>query len=89
MSIDTPAGCARRYDARARRAELAVNASAVLSAGGLLRQPELLALIPLSASTLWAHIRAGEFPPPVKIGKRAVAWRATAIRDYIAHLGNP
>jgi prophage regulatory protein len=48
-----------------------------------IRLPTVLARIGISRSTLWAWTRAGKFPPPVKIGPRAVAWRAREINDWI------
>ena len=36
----------------------------------------------LPASTLYAKIAAGEFPKPVKLGKRAVGWLSTDIDDW-------
>lgn len=36
----------------------------------------------LPPSTLYAKIAAGEFPKPVKLGKRAVGWLSTDIEDW-------
>lgn len=36
----------------------------------------------LPTSTLYAKIAAGEFPKPVKLGKRAVGWLSTDIDDW-------
>lgn len=49
----------------------------------LLRKSEVLRLCALSRSTLYAQIKAGEFPRPVRLGPRAVAWREKEIRDWI------
>jgi prophage regulatory protein len=38
----------------------------------------------LSRSTLYLLISRGEFPAPVKIGARAVAWESAAIDEWIA-----
>ena len=54
-----------------------------LPATGFLRLPEVLRFYPVSASTWWAGIRKCKFPAPVRIGERAVAWRAEDIRDLI------
>ena len=35
-------------------------------------------------STVYAMMARGEFPRPVRIGARAVAWRASAIDEWIA-----
>lgn len=38
----------------------------------------------LSRSELYRRIRLGEFPKPVAIGRRAVAWRDSEIQGWIA-----
>lgn len=38
----------------------------------------------LSRSELYRRIRAGEFPKPVAIGTRAVAWRQSDVEQWIA-----
>ncbi|MEJ0087938.1 MAG: AlpA family phage regulatory protein [Pseudomonadota bacterium] len=49
----------------------------------LLREPEVLALTKLSRSQRYRLIAEGLFPAPVKIGKRASAWKASAIRVWL------
>jgi predicted DNA-binding transcriptional regulator AlpA len=34
----------------------------------LLRLPQVLALVPVCASTWWAGVRSGKFPKPLKLG---------------------
>ena len=36
-----------------------------------------------SRSTIYAEMKEGTFPKPVKIGKRAVAWPSNVIDKYI------
>lgn len=50
---------------------------------GFLRLPQVLQFIPVSKSTLWAKVKEGTFPAPVKLGPRTTAWRAESIRQYI------
>ncbi|XHY18416.1 hypothetical protein SuNHUV7_32290 (plasmid) [Pseudoseohaeicola sp. NH-UV-7] len=38
----------------------------------------------LSRSSIYAMMDAGEFPRPIRIGKRAVAWPSTAIEAWLA-----
>jgi predicted DNA-binding transcriptional regulator AlpA len=45
-------------------------------------------LIPICRSTWWTGVASGRFPKPVRIGKRAVAWRASDIRELISTLNN-
>jgi len=46
-------------------------------------RPATPAIIPVSKSTWWAGVRTGRYPKPVKIGERATAWRAEAVRALI------
>ena len=49
----------------------------------LLRRPEVEACTGLSRSTIYEWMKRGEFPQPVKMGARLVAWRES---DVIAWL---
>jgi prophage regulatory protein len=51
----------------------------------LLRRTSVQAITGLSRSSLYAAVKAGTFPPPLKIGKRAVAWRTSDINTWIAN----
>ena len=58
---------------------------------GLVRLAAILAPrgpIPVSRSTWWAGVKAGQFPQPVKLGPRITAWRAEDIRA-LAETGVP
>ena len=50
----------------------------------LLRRPEVECQTGLTRSTIYRLMRAGEFPEPLKLGPRAVRWRATEIESWIA-----
>ncbi len=54
---------------------------------GFLRQPQVLAFVPISKSTLWRRIQARTFPEPVKLSERVTVWRAEDIRRWIAQQG--
>lgn len=54
--------------------------------GALLRLATIIGpsgLIPVSRSTWWAGVKSGRYPAPVKLGARAVAWRASDIASLI------
>lgn len=53
---------------------------------GFLRLPEVLKLIPVCKSSWWDGISKGLYPAPVRLGKRAVAWRVEDIRILIIKL---
>lgn len=54
-----------------------------LTANRLLRRPEVEDLVGLKTSALYANMKAGLFPRPVKIGKRGVAWRSADIAAFL------
>jgi prophage regulatory protein len=49
----------------------------------LLRRPEVEARTGLSRSTLYDWMKRGEFPQPVKLGARLVAWRESDIAEWL------
>ncbi len=50
----------------------------------LLRRTDVEVRTGLTRSTIYRLMRAGEFPEPLKLGPRAVRWRATEIESWIA-----
>ncbi|MBL8309871.1 MAG: AlpA family transcriptional regulator [Burkholderiales bacterium] len=61
-----------------------VNSSNSLPSEGLAKLPAVMSATGLSRSTLYARIKLGEFPAPVKLGDRAVAWPVESVRAWIA-----
>ncbi len=49
----------------------------------LLRFPAVSERVGLRRSAIYLGIKAGTFPAPVSIGKRAVAWRESDIQAWI------
>lgn len=49
----------------------------------LIRLPGVMSRTGESRSTIYDKIPRGEFPAPIKIGPRAVAWIESEIDDYI------
>jgi prophage regulatory protein len=49
----------------------------------LLRRKIVSDLTGLARSTLYAAIKNGEFPKPVLIGRRAVAWRSDEVEVWM------
>ena len=49
----------------------------------LLRRPEVETLTGLSRSTIYAWLQRGDFPKPVKLGTRLVAWRESDIAAWL------
>ena len=50
----------------------------------LLRLPQVKDLTGLSRATIYRYVDVGDFPRPVKLGARAVAWHASDVDDWIA-----
>ncbi len=48
-----------------------------------LRLPEVIKQIGLSRSTIYAYIAEGQFPKPILLGPRAVAWNSEDIEDWM------
>ena len=59
-----------------------------LSDSALVRLPTVLSVLGVSRTSFYEGLRAGEFPKPVKVGKRSVAWRKSDIVQFIAELPN-
>jgi len=60
------------------------HASTDLAAKGLLRLPEVLKIIPVSRSTWYLGVKNRDYPAPVRIGRRAVAWRPQEIEALVS-----
>ena len=50
-----------------------------------LRRPAVEAATGLSRSTLYSMMDTGDFPRPIRVGKRAVAWRKSAVEAWLAN----
>ena len=58
-------------------------------AGGLLRLPQVLALVGVSKSTWWKLVREQRAPAAVKLSERCTAWRASDVAAFIEAAGRP
>jgi len=58
-------------------------AAPVVPLTGFMRLAQVLALVPVSKSTLWRHVSAGSFPAPVKLFIGVTAWRVDDVRGWI------
>ncbi|WP_295457515.1 AlpA family phage regulatory protein [uncultured Thiodictyon sp.] len=65
---------------------MANNISTPPRADSLLPIKEVLADTRQSRSALYRRIKAGQFPAPVQVGARSVAWRASDVASWIANL---
>ena len=49
----------------------------------IIRRTEVLFMTGLATSTLYAKMQAGEFPRPIKLGRRAVGWKSNDVELWI------
>ncbi len=49
----------------------------------LMRLPAVLQRTGLSRSVLYAAVKRGKFPPPVKLSERCAAWPASEVAQWI------
>lgn len=49
----------------------------------ILRRPEVEARTGLSRSTIYQWMKDGQFPQPVKLGARLVAWRESDVSAWL------
>lgn len=54
---------------------------------GFIRLPTVLAVFPISKSSLYEGIKKGIYPAPVKLSERTAAWRVEDIRILIEQAG--
>ena len=59
------------------------SSSATLPDDALLRQKELLRIVPISPATLWRRVGDGSFPKPFRLSPRVVAWRIGTVRQWL------
>ena len=52
---------------------------------GFVREKQMLlpGVVPIGRSTLWAWIKAGTFPAPVKLGPSTTAWRCADVHAWM------
>lgn len=50
----------------------------------VIRRNDLLQLIGLSRSSLYAMTKSGRFPKPIRLGQRAVGWREADVQAWLA-----
>ncbi len=50
--------------------------------------PPVPPVIPVCASYWWSQCRTGNYPAPIRLGRRCTVWRVEDIRALIARLGS-
>jgi predicted DNA-binding transcriptional regulator AlpA len=54
---------------------------------GYVRLPAVLSVYPVSKSKLYADIKNGKFPAPVKLSERISAWDVKTLRAFLEAIG--
>ncbi|RZZ88917.1 helix-turn-helix transcriptional regulator [Pseudoxanthomonas winnipegensis] len=49
----------------------------------LLREKEMIPLLPWSAPTLWRRVKTGSFPQPIRLEGRITCWRWGDVRQWL------
>ena len=49
----------------------------------ILRTQNVLAIVKISRTTLWRWVRSGDFPAPLRLGKRAVGWSRQSVEAWL------
>lgn len=49
----------------------------------MIRMNEVIRMVGMSKSTIYSYINDGEFPKPIKLGTRAVAWQRGTIDIWV------
>lgn len=49
----------------------------------LVRQRDLLPVLPFSAATLWRRVGSKQFPRPIKVDEAITAWRWGDVRNWL------
>ena len=58
-----------------------------LPSTGFVRLPQVLAVYPVSRSKLYADIKAGKFPAPLKLSERVSAWKVETLLTFLEAVG--
>lgn len=56
---------------------------AQLPPNALIRQRDLLPVLPFAAATLWRRIRSGDFPRPIRLPGHISAWRVCEVLQWL------
>jgi prophage regulatory protein len=51
--------------------------------GAILRRGQVEREVGLKRSTIYQRMQAGTFPRPIRLGERAVGWRASDIEQFL------
>ena len=56
------------------------------SSSQLLNLKEVSQRVKLKKSAIYAHVRDGRFPAPLRISRRAIRWKEAEVENYVSSL---
>ncbi len=59
-------------------------ATQILTTITILRRPDVQARTGLSRSAIYAGIKAGTFPPQIRLGPQTVGWLESDVQNFLA-----
>lgn len=59
----------------------------IRSVDQILRLPEVLRIVGLSRSTVYRLAANGDFPQPIRLGRRSTGWRLSELTEWLATRG--
>ena len=54
-----------------------------LSDDALVRERDVLQVLPYSAATFWRRVNSGGFPKPIRLDGRVTCWRWGDVREWL------
>ncbi|AKG07593.1 hypothetical protein AAX05_06130 [Moraxella bovoculi] len=54
---------------------------------GMSRISQILPFLPIGKSTVWAWVKDGKFPAPIKLSPTVTVWRNSDIHDWLNAYG--
>lgn len=49
----------------------------------MVRERQLIPVLPFTSPTLWRRVRSGDFPQPVRLPGRITAWKWGDVRQWL------
>jgi len=53
----------------------------------MVRERQLIPVLPFTSPTLWRRVRSGDFPQPVRLPGRITAWKWGDVRKWLEEQG--
>jgi prophage regulatory protein len=87
MSSSTLSSSSNQFKSDLKFQQRGGSMSQVFPMSGFVRLSAILAPVgplPIARATLWAWVKDGRFPKPLKLGARVTVWRAEDVHAFMA-----